>query len=80
MKGILALALAILLMASVFIACDSVDGSQAGMQDENGSAQAPYIGENGNWWVGNNDLGVSAKGEKGDKGDNGVTPQLRILL
>ena len=28
----------------------------------------PYIGENGNWWVGENDLGVKAQGEKGETG------------
>ena len=37
----------------------------------------PHIGQNGNWWVGETDLGVSAqgfqgpKGDKGDKGDTG---------
>ena len=25
-------------------------------------SQTPYIGENGNWWVGNHDLGVAAQG------------------
>ena len=31
----------------------------------------PNIGENGNWWIGDTDTGVSAKGEKGDKGSTG---------
>ena len=31
----------------------------------------PHIGENGNWWVGNTDTGVSAKGIKGDPGPQG---------
>ena len=35
------------------------------------STETPYIGENGNWWVGETDTGVSAKGEKGEKGDQG---------
>lgn len=35
------------------------------------TAQTPYIGENGNWWVGDSDTGVSAKGEKGDTGEKG---------
>lgn len=35
----------------------------------------PYIGENGNWWVNDEDLGVPAQGEKGDKGDNGKDGQ-----
>lgn len=40
--------------------------------------KAPYIGENGNWWIGIEDTGVKARGEngatgpKGDKGDPGV--------
>ncbi len=33
----------------------------------------PYIGENGNWWIGSNDTGVKASGDKGDKGDTGAT-------
>jgi hypothetical protein len=26
----------------------------------------PHIGENGNWWVGDNDTGVKASGDDGD--------------
>lgn len=42
----------------------------------------PYIGENGNWWIGGNDSGIPVRGEqgiqgevgpKGDKGDKGDT-------
>ncbi len=33
--------------------------------------RTPYIGENGNWWVGNTDLGYSAAGPKGDAGERG---------
>lgn len=35
----------------------------------------PFIGENGNWWIGNTDTGIKAagaRGEKGDKGDAGA--------
>ena len=41
----------------------------------------PYIGENGNWWVGDTDTGVSAKGPKGDtgvKGADGVSPTASV--
>ena len=31
----------------------------------------PFIGENGNWWIGDTDTGVKAAGEKGEKGDTG---------
>lgn len=35
----------------------------------------PTIGENGNWWIGEEDTGVTAsiKGDKGEKGDKGST-------
>ena len=40
-----------------------------GPQGETGPAgtdgKTPYIGDNGNWWIGNHDTGVSATGEKG---------------
>ena len=29
----------------------------------------PYIGENGNWWIGNKDTGVKAQGSQGNPGD-----------
>jgi len=29
----------------------------------------PHIGDNGNWFIGDTDTGVAAKGDKGDKGD-----------
>ena len=32
-------------------------------------ADTPYIGENGNWWVGDTDLGVSAQGPQGESGE-----------
>ena len=45
----------------------------------------PRIGDNGNWWVGNTDLGVKAQGAQGQKGQdgrdgqngqNGATPRI----
>ena len=44
---------------------DGVDGKDG---------NTPFIGENGNWWIGTTDTGVKAAGvdgEKGDKGDPG---------
>ena len=35
----------------------------------------PHIGENGNWWIGDEDTGVNSSGLKGE---TGVTPQIRI--
>lgn len=34
-------------------------------------AESPKIGENGNWWIGNDDTGVSAQGPQGEKGETG---------
>ena len=35
-------------------------------------SNAPYIGENGHWWVNGSDLGVAAKGEAGADGKPGA--------
>ena len=43
--------------------------------------QTPRIGENGNWWIGDIDTGVLAKGVKGDtgaKGADGVSPTASV--
>ena len=38
--------------------------------------EAPYIGSNGNWWVGGPDTGVKAAGDDGKPGKNGETPYI----
>ena len=65
---------------------DGADGKNGkdGTNGQNGSdgvdGNTPFIGENGNWWIGDIDTGVKAagidgtdgdKGDKGDKGDPG---------
>ena len=56
---------------------------QPGRDGQNGAT--PRIGDNGNWWVGNTDLGVKAQGAPGQKGQdgqpgrdgqNGTTPRI----
>ena len=53
---------------------DGADG-QNGLDGKNGDTH--FIGENGNWWIGDTDTGIKAAGrdgidgEKGDKGDTG---------
>ena len=57
-----------------------------GKDGTNGTNGAtPRIGDNGNWWVGNTDLGVKAQGAPGQKGQdgqpgrdgqNGATPRI----
>ena len=56
---------------------DGIAGKD-GTNGQNGSdgkdGNTPFIGENGNWWIGETDTGVKAAGvdgEKGDKGDPG---------
>ena len=44
---------------------DGVDGKD-GTDGEDG--QTPYIGENGNWWIGDTDTGVKAAGDDGKDG------------
>ena len=38
--------------------------------------EAPYIGSNGNWWVGGTDTGVKAAGNDGKPGKDGETPYI----
>ena len=61
---------------------DGKDGTN-GTNGTNGTT--PRIGDNGNWWVGNTDLGVKAQGAQGQKGQdgrdgqngqNGATPRI----
>ena len=65
---------------SVLKGLDGKDGTAGkdGTNGQNGSdgkdGSTPFIGENGNWWIGETDTGVKAAGidgEKGDKGDKG---------
>lgn len=55
---------------------------EAGKDGEDGkNGLTPHIGENGNWWVGDTDTGVSAKGDKGDtgaKGADGISPTASV--
>lgn len=34
-------------------------------------AATPFIGENGNWWIGDSDLGIAAQGPQGEQGSQG---------
>jgi len=71
--------LSILLLVFLFVLTSCMGDST---NADSKTVDAPYIGENGNWWIGTNDLGVSAQGQKGepgatgkpgDKGDPGAT-------
>lgn len=59
MKKVIIVFISIVLASVMLTACDS---------------KVPYIGENGNWWVGESDLEIPAQGpqgETGEKGENG---------
>lgn len=50
------------------------DGTNGQNGRDGKDGKTPFIGENGNWWIGETDTGVKAAGvdgEKGDKGDPG---------
>lgn len=53
---------------SVLKGLDGKDGTD-GATGKDG--KTPFIGENGNWWIGETDTGVKAAGVDGDKGDKG---------
>jgi len=48
-----------------------------GCNGTNGTnGDTPYIGDDGDWWIGDTDTGVPATGPKGDPGDDGLTPEI----
>ena len=72
-----AIVMMIFMIGSVLVACGSKgeQGEQgiqgvAGAQGEKGeqgvAGLTPYIGENGNWWIGDEDTGVKAAGDDAD--------------
>lgn len=73
MKKTLALILALVMISGSLLVLASCN---------NGGTEplVPSVGENGNWWIGDKDTGVSAKGPQGDKGDDAAetkTPKYR---
>ena len=62
---------------------DKGDQGEQGLQGEKGDkgdtgedgqdGLTPFIGENGNWWIGTTDTGVKVAGTDGAKGDKGET-------
>ena len=47
-----------------------------GKDGENG--KTPYVGDNGNWYIGADDTGKPSRGAKGEPGQDGVTPTFSI--
>ena len=52
-----------------------ITNGQDGKPGENGQSGqnglTPFIGENGNWWIGEQDTGIYAQGEQGNPGQDG---------
>ena len=49
---------------------DKGDPGEDGEDGKDGAdGKTPYIGENGNWWVGETDLGIPATGNDGESGE-----------
>ena len=49
----------------------SYQGAQGPQGPAGEDGITPHIGENDNWYIGETDTGVPARGQKGDKGDTG---------
>ena len=49
----------------------SYQGAQGPQGPAGEDGLTPHIGENDNWYIGETDTGVPARGQKGDKGDTG---------
>lgn len=47
------------------------DGTPGKDGEDGKDGATPHIGSNGNWWIGEQDTGVSATGPKGDAGQQG---------
>ena len=47
------------------------DGTNGQNGSDGADGNTPFIGENGNWWIGTTDTGVKAAGVDGEKGDKG---------
>ena len=46
-------------------------GPKGDKGDTGNNGLTPYIGDNGNWWIDNTDLGVKASGTQGETGEQG---------
>ena len=47
---------------------DSLKGADGKDGEDGADGLTPYIGDNGNWWIGETDTGINAQGEKGTDG------------
>ncbi len=82
-KFLIPLLVAVLIVPCVFMltACSGLGLEPVdvinGKDGKNGvDGTTPHIGENGNWWIGEDDTGILAVGQNGANGANGLTPYI----
>ena len=51
---------------------DGADGKNGINGSDGQNGKTPFIGENGNWWIGETDTGIKAEGTDGKDGINGI--------
>lgn len=51
---------------------DGADGKNGINGSDGKDGKTPFIGENGNWWIGETDTGIKAEGTDGKDGINGI--------
>ena len=51
---------------------DGADGKNGINGSDGKNGKTPFIGENGNWWIGETDTGIKAEGTDGKDGINGI--------
>ncbi len=51
---------------------DGADGKNGINGSDGKDGKTPFIGENGNWWIGETDTGIKAAGNDGKDGINGI--------
>ncbi|MBQ6731307.1 MAG: leucine-rich repeat protein [Bacilli bacterium] len=52
---------------------NGIDGKDGKDGKDGTDGQTPYIGSNGNWWIGEQDTGIKAQGPQGEQGQQGET-------
>ena len=52
---------------------DGATGPQGPAGEDGADGLTPYIGKNGNWWIGEKDTGIQAQGPAGADGEDGAT-------
>lgn len=60
------------------IPLSDIEGSDGKDGTDGTDGLTPYVGTNGNWWIGNEDTGIPAhgRGDKGEDGVDGLTPYI----